>query len=132
MNSVIRWLPDYDKGDVMSLRMAATFALLCVGGLGIATTITHLQIVEAVNAKLPSEQQFGLLGWYATKSQNLHNEYRRLYPEGKLLWRQGVLAVIMLFCGVLAAEFIGFNFLMVAWLGGGGALLLWLTYFRRR
>jgi hypothetical protein len=116
----------------MTLRLAAALVLvLCVGGFGLAAAITHYAIVDAVNAKLPPEEQFDLLAWYATKSLKLNSVYRRLYPQGRLLWREGVLAATGLFCLVLAGALIGFNFLMVAWLGGGGALLLWFTYLRK-
>lgn len=116
----------------MTLRLAAVIVLLlCVGGLGLAATITFYAIVDAVNARLPSEEQFELLGWYGKKSLRLKSEYRRLYPQGRLLWREGVLATAGVICLTLAAAVIGFSFPMVAWLGGGGALLLWFTYLRK-
>lgn len=52
-------------------------------------------------------------------------------PEGRLILREGVLAAIALFCLVLAAALIGFNFFMVAWVGAVGGLLLWFTYFKK-
>jgi hypothetical protein len=116
----------------MTLKVAAALALLlCVGGFGIAATINQFAIVDAVNEKLPKDEQFERLGWYLTKTLRLHGEYRRFYPVGGLLWRQGVLETIMLVCLVLAASFIGFGLLGIAWVGGGGALLLWFMYFRK-
>ena len=117
----------------MNVRLAIAFVLLlCVGGLGMAAAITTFAIVDAVNAKLPTSEQFDHLGWWLPKTLRLHREYRRLYPDGSLLRREGVLAGIMLVCVVLAATLIGFGFLGVAWIGGIGALLLWFVYFRKR
>ena len=117
----------------MTVRLVVAFALLlCVGGFGLAAAINQFAIVEAVNAKLPTDDQFGQLGWYLTKTLRLHREYRRLYPDGDLLRRQGLLGAVMLVCTVLAMWFIGFGFIGIAWVGGISALSLWFVYFRRR
>jgi len=115
----------------MTLRFtAALVVLLCVGVLGIAGTINTFAIVDAVNAKLPASDQFDAIGWWPSKTLRLQRQYRRLYPDGRLLWRQGVLTYAMLFCTVLAAVLIGFGFLSIAFLGGIGALLFWFVYFK--
>ena len=114
------------------MRLAVAFVLLlCVGGFGLGAAVNAFAIVDAVNAKLPTSDQFGQLGWYLTKTLRLHREYRRLYPDGDLVRRQGLLGVGMLICTVLAMGFIGFGFLGIAWVGGIGALSLWFVYFRR-
>jgi hypothetical protein len=88
-------------------KLATAFALLlCVGGFGIAATITQFAIVDAVNEKLPKSKQFEHLGWYLAKTLRLYCEYRRFYPKGKLLRRQVVLWTIMLVCLVLAVALI--------------------------
>ncbi len=116
----------------MTVRLALAFALLlCAGALGILAAINHSAIIDAVNAKLPTNNQFESIGWYPTKTLRLHREYRRLYPDGNLISRQGILAAIMLFCIVVVAALLGFGFLAIGWVGGGGALSLWLMYFRK-
>jgi hypothetical protein len=116
----------------MTLKAVAIFALLLsVGGCGIATAINGLAIIDAVNVKLPKEEQFERFGWYLTKTLRLHREYRRFYPEGRLLWRQNALGTTMMVCLVLAASLIGFDFLSITWVGGIGALSLLLVYFRK-
>lgn len=116
----------------MTARLAVTLVLLfCVGGLGMAAAITTFAIVDAVNAKLPTNEQFDHFGWWLPKTLRLHREYRRLYPNGSLVRREGVLAAIMLICVVLAATLIGFGFPGIVWIGGGGALSLWFFYFRK-
>jgi len=87
-------------------------------------------MVDAVNAKLPEDERFQHLGWYLTKTLRLHREYRRLYPIGTLLRRQGVLAMAMLVCLVLAISLVGFGLPAVAVFGGASAFMLWLMYFR--
>jgi hypothetical protein len=115
----------------ISVRLAIAFALLlCVGGFGLAASITTFAIVDAVNAKLPTNQQFDYFRWWLPKTLRLHSEYRRLYPGGRLLRREGVLVAVMLFCTLLAGALIGLGFPLIA-LGGGGALWLWLIYFRK-
>ena len=115
----------------MTLRFtAALVLLLCVGVFGIAGTINQFAIVSAVNAKLPAGDQFDTIGWWLPKMLRLHRQYRRLYPDGGLLLRQGALASAMLFCIVLAAGLIGFGFLSIGFLGGIGALLFWFVYFK--
>jgi hypothetical protein len=116
----------------MTLRFTAAFILLlCVGGLGLATAINQSAIVEAVNAKLPKDDQFNWLGWWLPKTLRLHRQYRRLYPDGGLVRREGILAAAMLFCIVLVATLIRFGVFGIVLLGGIGAWSLWLVYFRK-
>ena len=83
--------------------VAASVLLLCVGGLGLSASIIQFAIVDAVNEKLPNDEQFQHLGWYLTKSARLRSEYRRFYPTGKLLRRQYILGSLMLVCLIVAA-----------------------------
>jgi len=89
-------------------------------------------MVDAVNAKLPTKDQFDHLWWYPNKTFRLHREYRRLYPDGGLLRRQGILVTLMFLCLGVGSGFFGFGVLGVAWLGGGGMFLAWLIYFSQR
>ena len=115
----------------MTARLVATFVLLlCVGGLGLGACINQWAIVEAVNAKLPTDEQFNPLGWYLPKTLNLHRAYRRLYPDGRLLKRQAVFALLALLCVVIAATLLGFGFFGIGWLGGMGLLSIWLLHAR--
>ena len=112
--------------------MAIAFALLlCVGAFGLAGAINQFAIVDAVNAKLSSEDQFSQFGWYLPKTLRLHSEYRRLYPDGTLLRRQGILAMLSLSCGILAAALLDFGFVLVLWFAGFGLLMIWFAYFRK-
>ena len=96
---------------LMTLRLAFTLVLLlCVGACGLASTINGFAIVEAVNAKLPEREQFDPFWWGPGKTFRLRREYRRLYPEGKLLRRQSILAAAMFVCTLLAALVLGLIF----------------------
>jgi hypothetical protein len=115
----------------MTVRLAALSAVVLTAGVfGLASTINQLAIIDAVNAKLSSNDQFGYLGWYQAKILRLHREYRRLYPDGTLLKRAGIYAVLMWLCVVVAMGLIGFGILVTALFAGGGGLLFWFTYFR--
>ena len=109
---------------------AALVLLLCVGVVGILAAINQFAIVQAVNNKLASDNQFNPLGWWLSKTISLQKQYRRLYPNGDLLRRQGVLTAVMFFFIAVAAGFIGLSIFLVGCLGVGGALLLWVIYFR--
>ena len=116
----------------MTARLAVAFMLLiCVGGFGLEAAINQFAIVDAVNAKLPTDERFARLGWYLPKTLRLHTAYRRLYPDGTLLSRQAVLGALALVCLVLGATLLGFGSLGIAWLGGLGLLSLWFMYIRK-
>ena len=115
------------------MRLTFGFVFLaCVSGFGLAASLTHLAIVEAVNAKLSTTDQFGQLGWGPVKTFKLSNEYRRLYPGGKLLRRAGILAAVSLFSLVVAGALFGLPLLGITLVGAVGALSLWSVYFRQR
>jgi len=117
----------------MTVRLTFGFVFLaCVSGFGLAAGLTHLAIVEAVNAKLSITDQFGHLGWGPWKSLKLSNEYRRFYPAGKLLRRAGILAAVSLFSLLVAGSLFGLPLPGMALIGKGGALSLWSLYSRKR
>jgi len=117
----------------MTVRITLGFVFLaCVSGFGLAASLTHLAIVEAVNAKLSTTDQFGQLGWGPVKSFKLSNEYRRLFPAGKLLRRVGILAAVSLFSLLAAGMLFGLPLLGITLVGAVGGLSLWSMYFRKR
>jgi hypothetical protein len=88
----------------MVIKLATAFVLLlCVGGLGLASTIAQFAMVDAVNEKLPKSEQFDPFWWYPPKTVKLFLAYRRLYPTGRLLRRQVILGTTMLVCLLLTA-----------------------------
>jgi hypothetical protein len=63
----------------MSLRVAVGIVSLVCGSIcGMTATFKMLGMVDQVNERLPKEEQFDSLGWYLTKTQRLHREYKRL------------------------------------------------------
>jgi hypothetical protein len=116
----------------MTVRLTFVFVFLaCVSGFGLAASLTQLAIVEAVNAKLSTTEQFGQLGWGPVKSLKLSNEYRRLYPAGKLLRRTGILAAASLFSLLVAGALLGLPLLGITFVGAVCGLSLWSLYFRK-
>jgi hypothetical protein len=83
----------------MSVRViVGVLALAGVSACGIASTVVHNLMVEQVNAKLAAGDQFFPLWWNLTKTQRLNREYRRLYPEGRLLVGSRALGALMFAC----------------------------------
>jgi hypothetical protein len=112
------------------LVLAAAFFVLA-DGFCLAANSSLFAIIDAVNAKLPSNQQFNRFGWGPLKLHRVHQAYRRLYPGGGLLRREGILFVLMCLCLGVAGWLFGLGVLSLAWLGGGGIFLAWLMYFRK-
>jgi len=78
--------------------MVGIVALACGSICGMMGTLANFEMVDAVNEKLPKDEQFEVLGWYFSKTQRLHREYRRLYPDGRLLQRVRLLSALMAVC----------------------------------
>jgi hypothetical protein len=105
--------------------------LICGSAMGVASTVAHGAIVDAVNAQLPRPEQFKVFGWHLPKFLRLRREYLRLYPAGNLLRREGWLAAAMLGCMVGVAALLGFGTGLVLWFAGGNGLVVWLLFFRK-
>jgi hypothetical protein len=78
-------------------------ALACVSICGLVATLANFEMVDKVNGKLPNGKQFAELGWYWSKFQRLHREYKRLYPAGRLLFKFRILMAMMFACLVICA-----------------------------
>jgi hypothetical protein len=83
-------------------------AIACMGICGIIAMAVGYEMIEKVNHKLPQEDQLGWAGWYPSKYQRLYREYRRLYPEGRLLFKIRVLATLGIACLLICAWCVGF------------------------
>lgn len=94
----------------MSLRII--LAIIAIAGMsifGFLSSVASQQMVDEVNPLLPKERRFSPLGWWIGKTLRLHGEYRRLYPDGKLLtryWTVTSLGGACLLLLVLAALFL--------------------------
>ena len=88
----------------MTLRLVLAAAFfLCACGFCNAANNTVSAMVDSVNEKLPTSDQFRQFWWYPSKMGRLHREYRSLYPGGGLIRRARVFFVLSLFCLALAA-----------------------------
>jgi hypothetical protein len=93
----------------MTLRMIIGIAAIAgVSALGLLSSLTSYKMMDEVNARLPKERRFGPFGWWAGKTLHLHGEYRRLFPDGKLLARFWTTTALMFACLLAAAWAIGF------------------------
>jgi hypothetical protein len=98
--------------------------------LGLYSTYFHFEMIDQVNTKLSTEQQFSALGWHYFKFRRLLIEYRRLYPSGTLDKRLRFLGGIGFGQGLVAAWLLGFPLLGILWLGVAGGFGLWLVFRR--
>jgi len=83
-------------------------ALACVSVCGVVGSLVSFEMVDKVNEKLPKEEQFAPLGWYYSKSRRFNREYKRLYPDGRLLMKVRVISAVMFACLLIAAWGFGF------------------------
>jgi len=83
-------------------------SLIGCAGSGMVASMIHGQIVDKVNSALPPESRFSPNWWYISKSMRLSREYRRLFPNGRLLIAERAAAAGMFACVVLCAWAIGF------------------------
>lgn len=87
------------ESNPMEIRViVGVAALVGVPISGFISTITSYEMMDEVNAKLPKEAQFERIGWYASKTLRLHREYRRFYPDGRLLFKVRALFAVMAVC----------------------------------
>jgi hypothetical protein len=83
-------------------------AIAGVAACGLISTLVHAKMLNQVNGALPKNLQFSSLGWYSSKTQSLHREYRRLFPAGPLLWQSRILLAMMLSSLLVCAWSLGF------------------------
>jgi hypothetical protein len=82
-------------------------ALAGVSICGLVATLINAEMVENVNHRLSQELQFSLLGWHWPKTRRLHREYRKIYPEGNLLWKFRIIVVLGFGCLLACAWAVG-------------------------
>jgi len=73
-------------------------ALACVSVCGLWGTFLNFEKVDKVNEKLVEKERFDWLGWHFFKYQRLNREYKRLYPDGPLLFHGRILTALMIVC----------------------------------
>jgi hypothetical protein len=100
-------IPVFEHPSAVTLvRVAIAFAFLAVGATcGVWSTLVHWEIMEKVNARLPTSEQFQPLWCGPFKRARLDEEYRRLFPDGKdlkLIYRLGAVMFVA-FLGFLIA-----------------------------
>ena len=92
----------------MSTRVTIVIvALVCISACGLIGTIANFEMVEKVNEGLPKEEPFAELGW-RSKILRLHREYRKPYPDGRLLLKVRVLRALVIACLLICAWSLGF------------------------
>ena len=80
----------------------AIVAFIAATALIAAANIAAAKILSLVNAQLPLKDQFEPFLWYHSKTQRLFRQYRRIYPDGKLIRTHRLLAAAGFTCFALA------------------------------
>jgi hypothetical protein len=93
---------------MIALIVIGIVALAGVSICGLVASLTNLEMADKVNEMLPKDEQFFPLGWYFSKTERLHREYKRLYPDGRLLLKFRVLTAMMFACVLICACVLGF------------------------
>jgi hypothetical protein len=83
-------LPRFDVSIIIGI-----VSLACVSVFGAVAAFKHYEIMDKVNDRLPNGQQFEPSWWYLSKHQQLRREYKRLYPDGRLLLQVHVATGLM-------------------------------------
>jgi hypothetical protein len=94
-----------------AMHLHIVILILSVAGIsvcGALSSVVNAKMVDQVNRKLPKDLRFAPFGWYYPKTQFLHREYRRLFPDGPLLWQGRTLLAMMLVCLGVSAWAMGF------------------------
>ena len=67
-----------DRIGALLMFLAAISCILCAN-------LAMFAMIGEVNRKLSENEQISYIGFYPTKYLTIHREYRRLYPQGRLL-----------------------------------------------
>ena len=95
--------------EAMSIRLFLGIAAVTgVSVYGLLSTIINYKMVDQVNGKQPKDAQFSLIGWYLPKNLRLYREYRRLFPNGHLLFQFLLFLGLTVGCVIIGAWSIGF------------------------
>lgn len=99
-----------EERDEMTFGLVGgAIALAGVAVCGFICTLSQQEMVDKVNDKLSTEERFDSLGWYSSKTQRLHREYSRLYPEGRLITKTRRLFAAMIGWLLLAVILFAFT-----------------------
>jgi hypothetical protein len=70
----------------MTLRlMIGILALSIMSTCLLISSLKAMQMADRVNEKFPKQDRFKPSWWHTSKQQRLILEYKRLYPDGRLL-----------------------------------------------
>jgi hypothetical protein len=75
---------------------------------GITSSVINTKMVDQVNGQLEQGNQFPPAIWYYAKTKALHHDYRRLFPDGRLVFQQRVIIGLGAVCFLVAAWTLGF------------------------
>lgn len=77
--------------------------MVCGTICAMIATFKNYEMMDKVNKRLPKSEQFDPLGWYLSKNLRLRREYKRLYPDGRLLLHVRIATALLITCAVMCA-----------------------------
>lgn len=80
-----------------------SMAYACAVACALLSGFLACSATNKVNRRLPPKERFGYFWWDFTKHARLRREYRRLYPEGKLLRNSSMLSIAFFLLMLIAA-----------------------------
>jgi hypothetical protein len=108
--------------------IVTVLCIICMSITGLVSTLTGFRMVDELNKTRPADQKFKAIGFHRPfERYEMLSEYRRLYPNSRLMRRMkwayacGWIAVV-LFGGVNLGVF------AALWALGGGAAIAWFTW----
>jgi hypothetical protein len=81
-------------------------------------------MVDAVNSRLDEKDQFSHLGWHPMKTIRLRREYRRMFPDGRLIEKLSSVAGAQLVLLLALAGIMKFPLAMLFFLAVAGTAII--------
>jgi hypothetical protein len=88
-----------------------TLILICLGASCLLISgLFSVQEIGEVNRKLPADEQISYWGMYAEKASRIKQQYKRLYPDGRLHRLRFIFEIIgflLLLSALITSRFFG-------------------------
>jgi hypothetical protein len=71
-----------------------------ISGSGLYASMLNAQMLVRLNATLPENQRFALLGWHVIKTLDFHRAYKRKFGADDLVQKLRITTVVMFSAGL--------------------------------
>jgi hypothetical protein len=84
----------------MVRQLLAVAFLGVASGSGLYASMLNARMLIRLNATLPENQRFALLGWHAIKTLDFHRAYKRAFGVDDLVIKLRVMTVVLFSAGL--------------------------------